>query len=274
MRDGARSFPQSWPTLARIMVPGDPTVGVRFASFNTRRVSELCLRSMGALAGHDFDLIVGDCDSTDGSLAMLTRYERAGILHVERAVGGRRHGEWLDQWLASATCRYIVFCDSDVEFLRKDWLKQMVARATTSGAALVATRIQALDGVPYVHPTTGAVATLAPRPEPWLMLIDVEQVRGKVDASFLYEERELPDGSKMAYDTAAAFFRELVEQRLSYSEMPAEFAGAFRHYSGLTWQRRDVPLRRRVKQTAKHLWVWTRWQRSRVVHRNAVGSPD
>lgn len=250
-------------------LPTDVTVC--FANYNTAQVSELCLRSMHVYAGHPFQLLVGDCDSTDGSIAMFERYERSGRCTLEIARGGRRHGDWLDQWLATVTTKYVVFCDSDVEFLRHNWLHEMVRTAELHSAALVATRIQAKDGVAYTHPGTGAVATLAARPEPWLMLFDAEQVRS-LPASFLYEEQTVPHGGKVAYDTAAAFFREIVSAGLVYVEMPSTFARSFRHYSGMTWQRSGVPLRRQLKQIAKRTFVGIRWARSRIMHQRALRS--
>ena len=248
---------------ALVMTTITPGVRVCFASFDTAEVSELCIRSMRALAGTPFRLSVGDCGSTDGSVPMFERFRDAGVLDLEVAPNGRRHGEWIDQWLADTTEQYLVVCDSDVEFLADGWLAAMVETARSGNAALVATRIQARDGVPYTHPGTGARATLAPRPEPWLMMIDTTKVRGVVSASFLYEERVLVDGTKVAYDTAAAFFRELTAAGLPYVEMPMSFADAYRHYSGLTWQLAGMPWRRRLKQFAKYRWVRWRLRRAR-----------
>lgn len=241
------------------------TDGVRvcFASLNTAAVSELCIRSMHGLAGHPFRLTVGDCGSDDGSIEMFETFAARGLLDLEVAPDGRRHGEWIDHWFATTPERYLVVCDSDVEYLRAGWLHAMVTTAQATGAALVATRIQARDGVPYTHPGTGATATLAARPEPWLMLLDLAATRGVVTTSFLYEEVERADGTKVAYDVAAAFFRDLELAGLPHTEMPAAFAGAYRHYSGLTWQRRGIPWKRRLKQGAKAAWVRVRLARAR-----------
>ena len=246
------------------MVTNPPITDVCFASYNTRRMSELCVRSMRKFAGYPFRLSVGDCGSTDGSLAMFQGYATAGQLHLEVAPLGRRHGEWLDHWFRTSEADLLVFCDSDVEYLAPNWLADMVQRAEDTGAALIATRIQALDGVPYVHPGTGAIATLAARPEPWLMMLDLRQLRGKVTTSFLYTEEIDADGTKVAFDTAAAFFRDTVAAGLSYGEMPTGFSRSFRHYSGLTWQRRGIPISRQLKQAAKRCWVNVRWTRSRL----------
>jgi hypothetical protein len=66
-------------------------VRICFASYNTKRMSELCLRSMRALAGYPFVLNVGDCGSNDGSIAMFQRYAAAGQLHLEVARSLQRH---------------------------------------------------------------------------------------------------------------------------------------------------------------------------------------
>jgi hypothetical protein len=210
-------------------------------------------------------MTVGDGGSTDGSVAMLRRLAAQGLIDLDVAEGGRTHAEWLDQWYTTCTERYCVFSDSDVEYRAANWLADMLAAAESSGAALVATRIQARDGVAYEHPTTGAKRTLAPRPEPWLVLIDVEQTRPHVTASFRYADRLQPDGTKVAYDVAAAFFDEFERAGLQCVEMPPSFASAYRHFGGLSWQQRGMPLRRRLKQIAKRSYVRMRLERARLL---------
>ncbi len=247
---------------------GANDVRVHVASFQAATATELTVRTMREFAGHPFDLVVGDSGSTDGSLQMLRRLESEGWLVLEVASGGRQHAQWLDSWLESCPCRFAVFVDSDVEFLAGRWLRDMVEAAESSGAALVATRIQATEGVPYQHPVTGAERILAPRPEPWLLLVDVEQVRGVVTCGFGYRDEVDPSARvrKVAYDVGAAFFRDLRAAGLGYVEMPAAFADAYHHFGGLSWQRagdRTIPLRRRVKQAAKRVLVRVHLMRAR-----------
>jgi hypothetical protein len=238
---------------------------VHVASYNTAAATELCILSARRLAGIPFALTVGDGGSTDSSVPMLRRLEAKGLVDVEVAEGGRTHAEWLDCWYANCAERYCVFSDSDVEYLGDGWLAEMVATAERTGAALVATRIQARDGVPYVHPTTGAVRTLAARPEPWLVLIDTEQARPRVSTSFRYADRVQPDGTKVAYDVAAEFFAALEGADLKWVEMPPAFASAYRHFGGLSWQQAGMPLRRRAKQIAKRTYVRLRLTRARLL---------
>ncbi len=245
-------------------------VEVCFASYNTAAVTELCLRTLVARAGHPHQLRVGDCGSTDGSLELLRRLAGAGWCSLEVAPEGRAHPDWLDGWLADSTGRYLVFCDSDVEFRRDGWLAAMVETAVAHDAALVATRIQARNGVPYRHPVTGATATLAARPEPWLVLLDVDQVRDHITTSFAYTESTNADGTKIAYDTMAAFFADLEAAGLRYAEMPTSFARSYRHYGSMTWQKLDaarMPWRRRTKQLAKLAWVNVKLRVARARYR-------
>jgi glycosyltransferase involved in cell wall biosynthesis len=244
-----------------------PPVRVHVASINTAAVTELCIRSMRRLAGAPFELVVGDCGSTDGSIEMLERFAADGWLELEVAPGGRRHAAWLDQWFAACPTRYALFVDSDVEFLRAGWLREMLDAAAAHDAALVATRIQAVDGVPYRHPVSGAARLLAARPEPWLLLLDVERLRGRVTAGFAYRDEPQPDapGGKVAYDVGAAFFRDVRDQGLTWVEMPPAFAAAYHHFGGLSWQRggRGLALGRRVKQALKRARVARHLRRER-----------
>jgi glycosyltransferase involved in cell wall biosynthesis len=234
-------------------------VRVYFASINTAAVTELCVRTMRLYAGYPFELVVGDCGSTDGSLEMLRRFERRHWLELEVAPDGRRHPDWLDGWFATCPARYAVFCDSDIQFRRAGWLQAMVERARAEDAALVATRIQARGGVDYQHPRTGARRILAERPEPWLMLIDIEKTRGVVATSFAYRDELQADGhTKVAFDTSAAFFRDVQRAGLHYAEMPPDFARAYHHYGSLSWQKSDdrtMPMTVRVKQLLKRVRV-------------------
>ena len=53
-------------------------------------------------------------------------------------------------------------------------------------------------------------------------MIDTEQVRGRVDATFEYLEVEdfYAFGGKVAYDTGVWYFKELSEAGLTWAEMP------------------------------------------------------
>ena len=252
-----------------------PGVTVHVASCNTAAVTELCIRSMRHYAGHPFELVVGDAGSTDGSVAMLRGFADRGWLRLEEAPGGRKHAQWLDRWVEQCETRHSVFCDSDVEFLGPGWLADLVARATTMGPdgetepALVCARMQ-WPPAEFTHPTSGAIRRLAPRPTPWMLLLDLDQVRGAVHESFGYRDVVDPDafGGKVAYDVGAAYFAALEAAGLTWAEMDPEFRRTFRHFGGLTWLKaasRATP-KVRAKQAAKIGLVHAHLLRARVGH--------
>ena len=236
---------------------GRQSVSVFVASLDTAEATELCIRSARSLAGHPFSLHVGDCGSTDGSVEMLRRLAGSGWLTLDVAAGGRYHADWLDHWLATCTDRYAVFVDSDVEFRRANWLRDLVAEAAGSDAALVAGEwlaevaafpapragLDPADRAEMLETWFGGHETvrLAGRPAPWLLLVDVVQLRRLgTTFAFLLEQADRPE-DVVAFDVGGALFRDVVSAGLTWALMPGPFREAYHHYGGLSW----VPLKGR-----------------------------
>jgi hypothetical protein len=230
------------------------SVCVYVASANTKPVTELCVRSIHRTAGHPFGLVVGDGGSGDGSVPMLRRLETEGWLRLEVAPTWRQHFEWLDGWAARAAARFVVFVDSDVCFVGEGWLAELMATATSTGAALVCAEVHQ-EQAGFVHPGSGEVMRLAARPCAHLLLVDRAQVAG-IDVSFapvVVPSPDVPEGF-VSYDVAALFFGELDNRGLRWIEMPAEFAARFRHFGGMSWRTRK-------------LWpdLWPGWSQARTL---------
>ena len=161
-----------------------------------------------------------------------------------------------------------MFSDSDVEYREPGWLRDMVTTALDTGSALVCGRMLTSTGL-YVHPVTGATRHLAPRPSPWLLLLDLEQVRGVVDASFHLRDVKDPSSTDpgTSYDVGATYFQALVEAGLTWTEMPGEWRSKFRHFGGLTWLKNGAMARNstvRARQMAKLAIVEARLRRARL----------
>lgn len=264
------------------MGPGSgSSVSVYVASFNTAEATELCIRSARRYAGRTFSLHVGDCGSTDGSLAVLRRFETRGWLTIEVAASGRFHADWLDHWLAECTDKYAVFVDSDIEFLRPNWLRDIIDEAERIDAALVAAEMLP-EVASFAAPRSGLDADraelldrwfrghetvrLAARPAPWLLLLHVEKIRA-IGASFAFR-LDTGTGSDIpiAMDVGGHLFREVQASGIAWALMPDSFNGAYHHYGGLSW----VPLRGRrgLKKVRDLLTVkrrlWTARRRDRA----------
>lgn len=244
-------------------------VRIHVATLDTAAATELCIRTIHRFAGMPFDLVIGDGGSTDGSLARFRRLERAGWLHLEVAPEGRRHAEWLNVWSQECPARYAVFVDSDMQFLRPNWLADLVAEAERTHAAMVTSRIQRLEGDAHTD-RSGKPMRWAPRPTPWLIFVDLEQIRGTVETGFGFRFRDDPDhpGSRIAYDTGAAFFEELQARGLAWSAMPDAWSDCYRHYGGMTWVRNEPMSRsRRVKVFGKGIRIRANLVRARLTSR-------
>ena len=195
---------------------------------------------MERFAGYPFELYVGDVGSHDGSIEMLRKLESQGRLTAEVSVGWRQHHEWIDRWLRNCDKRYAVFVDSDVVFLKPDWLRDLVSTATSAGAALVCAEFQPeLAG--YVDPGSKRVMRVAARPAAHVLLLDAKQTRA-IEASFaprFEDSADVPEGA-LNYDLAGLFFIALEEARLRWVEMPAGYRARYRHFGGMSWRPRKV----------------------------------
>ncbi len=92
------------------------------------------------------------------------------------------------------------------------------------------------------------------------MVIDIEQTRDKVHASFAYAEERTASGL-VAYDTSAAFYKAVQEAGLRSVEMPASFQKSYRHYGAMSWQKatdRRLGVRRQLRQALKEVEIRAR----------------
>ncbi len=221
------------------MDAGSPDVCIYVASANTNPATELCIRTIHRHAGYPFELVVGDGASQDGSLQVLRDLAGRGWLQLQEATGWRQHTEWLDEWLASCDRRYAVFVDSDVAFLQEGWLRDLVATARSTEAALVCAELG--PEIPN-HPLPGSAkpVRLAARPSAHLLLLDVLQVKS-LGTSFApsIEEADVPEGL-ISHDAVAKFFIDLQRKGLHYEVMQPAFTAKFRHWGGLSWRSRKL----------------------------------
>jgi len=208
-------------------------VTVHVASLNTRAATELCIRTMRLHADYPFELIVGDGGSTDGSVEVLEDFARRGWLTVQHA--DHTHAGWLDAWRSQAASRYLVFADSDMDFRRKGWLRDLVAHARTTGAALVALDINPL-ATNVREPVSGRLIRGMPAPTTWLFLVDGAQL-ADLDESFAFRAVDtdaVPEGC-IVYDTGAALLERIQGSGREAVAMSASYRARVKHYGSMTW---------------------------------------
>lgn len=212
-----------------------PRVEVFIASLDTCAATELTLRSLRAFDQSDYDIVVGDGGSTDGSVDMLRRFEHEGWVRTELRTDRWRHHEWIEWRIATSEADYLVFCDSDMEFRKPHPIADLVATARRTGAALVAAEF--CSSGPGVEPFSGSAIVMAERPSAWLFLVEPAQVR---DVSSSFSFALVPNGAVVeggiAHDTGALWFGELRQRGLPWAVMPGSFTRGFRHHAGLSWR--------------------------------------
>lgn len=212
----------------------NPVVTVYIASADTAVSTELAVRTVIARAGMMHGLVVGDSGSTDGSVEMLQRLRARGWLQLDLVRERRHHFEWLDLWLATCPTQWAVFVDSDVEFRRNGWLRELLD-VGRQGYALVCGEM--LAAVPHsIEPVGHREVYLAPRPAPWLLLIDCHRVRGLgVSFGFVAEPSdERPEGL-IAYDTGAKLFASMLAVSMPWIQMPPSYQKVYAHYGNMSW---------------------------------------
>jgi hypothetical protein len=234
------------------------SVTVHVASLNTRRFTELCLRSMWRSAGAPFELVVGDVSSVDGSGEMLRRMTRSGRLRLQQAPYPHSHGEWIDQWRAECESDVFVVVDSDIEFAGRGWLPRLV-RALEGHAMVAYGRVpeqtytetrQAPPGV--INPMSGRTVTLLPRPDPCVLALDHHLTR-EIPTSFVWQPEDETWPPTRAWDTAGAFADTLERAGLSWGVLTEEDRQTFVHYRAQTTQMNELPRGFRWKLPLK-LW--------------------
>ena len=215
--------------------PAEPRVEVFIASLDTALATELTIRSLRNQDRSEYDLVVGDGGSTDGSVEMLKRFEDRGWLRAEYRSDRWGHHDWIEHRITSSPADYLVFCDSDVEFRKADAIRDLVATARRTGSALVAAELCAAG--PGVEPVSGAPIVMAQRPSAWLFLVAPPAVRDLNTSfafSFVRAGGSIEGG--LAFDTGAAWFAELRDRQLPWAAMAGSFTRRYHHHAGLSWR--------------------------------------
>lgn len=104
-----------------------PSVSVIIVNFNDRELLRQCLNTLLNTDYPNYDVVVVDNASTDGSLTEMKQSfgsdSRVNLVANSENVG---HSEGCNIGAKTATGKYLVFLDSDIEFDDRNWLRELV----------------------------------------------------------------------------------------------------------------------------------------------------
>jgi GT2 family glycosyltransferase len=160
------------------LLPQAPRVSVVVCSYNGGRTLEQCLRSLLALDYPEYEVIVVDDGSTDGTRAILARFPAVRALHqANRGLSVARNAG-----LRAATGSIIAYTDSDC-FADPNWLTHLVYQFQRSDAAAV--------GGPNLTPEDGRLAgCVAAAPGQPMHVLESDQVAEHIPGCNMAFRRE------------------------------------------------------------------------------------
>ena len=104
-----------------------PSVSVIIVNFNGRELLKQCLLTLSKTDYPNYEIVVVDNASTDGSLAEIKKSfgsdPHVKLVENRENVG---HSEGCNIGAQLTEGRYLVFLDSDIEFEAENWLQEMV----------------------------------------------------------------------------------------------------------------------------------------------------
>lgn len=135
--DADRKPKPSYDVVQRRFTAGDaarpdrhwPKVSVVVALYNAERTLDECLASLTRLDYPDYEVIVVNDGSTDGSEAIIDRYPFRSITSENGGISAARN-----RGLRAATGEIVAYMDSDA-YADPDWLRCLVRTFLESGAA-------------------------------------------------------------------------------------------------------------------------------------------
>jgi CDP-glycerol glycerophosphotransferase len=122
-----------------------PAISVIVPMYDVAPYVEACLRSLGAQTARDFEVIVIDDGSTDGSRAIAERVaaddRRFRVVHQANQGLGRARNAGLEQ----ADCELVAFADSD-DVLPADALARLEGSLRRTGSDFATGKVHRYDG--------------------------------------------------------------------------------------------------------------------------------
>lgn len=218
-------------------VEKQPEVVVFISSLNTLYPLKLTIDSLLKNTSYkNKTILVADNASTDGSLEFLRDLASKKIITLHSHDKPMPHSYWVNWAFRSAKSKYVFFVDSDILFLGKDWLSDMIARFESDP------KIGILSGEPkpmflnYVEPVSGETVDNGEAPCTWLFAIRTE-LREQIPTLFDFVKvgTNPETGNTLIYDTGGLFLRDMLAKGYLHEIMPVWYQNKWYHFGSLSW---------------------------------------
>ena len=104
-----------------------PSVSVVIVNFNGKELLKQCLRTLSKTDYPNYEVIVVDNASTDGSLTEIKKtFSSNSHIKLFENLENSGHSKGCNIGAQMTKGRYLVFLDSDIEFEATNWLKELV----------------------------------------------------------------------------------------------------------------------------------------------------
>lgn len=230
--------------LPRRRLDAFPAVTLFISSLNTRYPLQLTIETLMRHTRYpNYRLLIGENASTDGSGEYIEQLAAASPVPVEviRAPAARMHKDWLNDVFRQVTTPYWVAVDSDMLFLGRDWLHDLIAMMESDPELYLLSAEFRPGESGVVEPVAHEVIDLGECPSTWLFCVRTAlRERLTADFGFVVDGRDPHTGRKFCYDVGGKLLAEMRARNLKYAHMPAWFRCKYHHFGSMSWAARQA----------------------------------
>jgi hypothetical protein len=148
----------------------------------------------------------------------------------------RLHSEWLDEMFRTVDTPYWFAVDSDMLFLGRDWLADMLSVMERRPDLYLLAAEPREPRLHFVEPVSGEVIDLAEAPSTWLFCVRTS-LRDRLQTSFAFHKDGVnPEtGNLRCSDTGGKLLADMRANGLRYAYMPAWYRWKYHHFGSLSW---------------------------------------
>lgn len=215
---------------------GGPSVTVFTANLNTRPSLQLMLSSLKNTTSYpNYRLWIADNGSTDGSIEFLDTFPSCRPVQITKSPVQVSHRAWLDLVGREVQTDYWVAVDSDMLFIGRDWMWDLIARMENDrGLYLLAAEPKPRRLM--ADPLTNEDVVHAAAPSSWLFCVRTSLWEQLEQPTFEYQDRPNGNGSlRTVFDTGAKLLEQMDSHGLRYEFMPRTYRRKYYHYRNMSW---------------------------------------